>query len=144
MALVVSLAYLADLVEGEELVAGGDVQAVSGLGLLQSLQHHTSSIQNCLLQTNPLFRISTSSRFSVPNILMNSASFASMCLSLQRQICTMEEGSPGGRWRGLSGIPPRPTTSRASHGHPAPEAWTDASCNRKIDIHYIMLAQQGS
>lgn len=32
--------YLADLVEGEELVAGGDVEAVPSLGLLQSL--HTA------------------------------------------------------------------------------------------------------
>ena len=29
--------YLADLVEGEELVARRDVEAVAGLGLLQSL-----------------------------------------------------------------------------------------------------------
>ena len=34
-------ACLADLVQGEQLVPGGDVEAVAGLGLLQRLAEHT-------------------------------------------------------------------------------------------------------
>ncbi len=43
------MSYLADLVESEQLVAGGDVQPVTGLGLLQSLRAEESDVKNANL-----------------------------------------------------------------------------------------------